>query len=452
MDLQVLLKQPEGKSLEFKRDLSSPDGVLKTIVAFANGSGGVLLIGVLDASRRVAGVKEPQATEERLASLISDHITPRLVPEIEVISWRRTHVLAIQVHPSQSRPHYLKREGLEGGAYVRVGSTNRRADRELVEDMRRYTRGESFDETLIPELNSEAIDFRVASELFAPVRKLRPSDLETLRLLGTHQGRKAPTIGGLLLFGRSPEREIRFPDAWIQAGRFAGRDKSRILDSVEIRSLPALAVEEAIAFVQKHSFRKAEIGPVRRTDRWSLPPIAVREAVINAVTHADYSQRGAPIRLAIFDDRLEMENPGLLPMGLVVEDLYRGVSKLRNRVIGRVFNALGFVEQWGSGVGRMTAACIAAGLPPPHFEEVGLRFRVTLGRKRIGRPSIDKIEHAILAAIGQGQGLSTSDIARVIKLTPRATRNRLARLVQHGLLREIGSGPQDPYRRYVRAE
>ena len=99
----------------------------------------------------------------------------------------------------------------------------------------------------------------------------------------------------------------------------------------------------------------------------------------------------------------------------------------------------------------MTAACIAAGLAPPHFEEVGLRFRVTLGRKRIDRPNIDRIEEGILAAIGEGTGLSTSDVARAIKLTPRATRTRLARLVQHGLLREIGSGPQDPHRRYVRA-
>jgi Putative ATP-dependent DNA helicase recG C-terminal len=97
--------------------------------------------------------------------------------------------------------------------------------------------------------------------------------------------------------------------------------------------------EEAIAFVQKQSWQGATIGAVRRSDRWSLPPEAVREALINAVVHTDDSQRGAPIRLSIFDDRLEIENPGLQPFGLTVKDLPRGMSKRRNRVIGHVFQA-----------------------------------------------------------------------------------------------------------------
>jgi predicted HTH transcriptional regulator len=92
-----------------------------------------------------------------------------------------------------------------------------------------------------------------------------------------------------------------------------------------------------------------------------------------------------PIRIAIFDDRCEVENAGLLPFGLTVEDLPRGVSKLRNRVIGRGFHALGLVEQWGSGIQRMTSACREMGLAPPRFEEIATRFRVTLSTQRIGR-------------------------------------------------------------------
>jgi len=191
--LLELLKQPEGKTLEFKRDLSLPDGVLRSIIAFANTAGGTLLIGVEDKSRHVRGVKEPLAMEERLANLISDNIAPRLVPELEILPWRRTHVLALQVFPSSARPHYLRASGLENGAYVRVGSTNRRADAEMIAELRRFARGESFDEQPLPELDSEALDFRVASELFAPVRRLKPHDLETLKLITRHQGRKVPT-------------------------------------------------------------------------------------------------------------------------------------------------------------------------------------------------------------------------------------------------------------------
>jgi ATP-dependent DNA helicase RecG len=103
VDLHELLKRPEGKTLEFKRDLSSPDGALRTLVAFADTSGGTLLIGVEDGTRHVRGVREPLDLEERLASLISDSIVPRLVPELEIIPWRRTHVVAVQMHPSAAR-------------------------------------------------------------------------------------------------------------------------------------------------------------------------------------------------------------------------------------------------------------------------------------------------------------------------------------------------------------
>lgn len=444
--LLELLKQPEGKTLEFKRDLSSPDGVLRSIIAFANTAGGTLLIGVEDKSRHVRGIKDPLAMEERLANLVGDNIVPRLVPELEILPWRRTHVLGLQVFPSPARPHYLKSTGLENGAYVRVGSTNRRADSEMIAELRRFAQGESFDEQPLPELDSEALDFRVASELFAPVRRLKLHDLETLKLITRHQGRKVPTVGGLLLFGK--ERDRYFPDAWIQAGRFQGKDRSHIVDSIEIRAHLPLAVEQAIAFVRKHDTRGAEIGPVRRTERWGLPPIAVREAVINAVVHADYAQRGAPIRIAIFDDRLEVENPGLLPFGLTIEDLRHGISKLRNRVLGRVFYLLGLIEQWGSGIERMTTACLDAGLDAPRLEEIGTHFRVTLYSARRYKPRVNEVEKAILDALGGGQGLSTQEIAGKIKRSTRGTRTRLLALVARGLVAEVGTSPQDPTRRY----
>ena len=446
MDLIDLLKRPEGKTLEFKRDLSSPEGVLRSLVAFANTSGGTVLVGVEDWTRHVRGVDEPLDLEERLANLISDSIAPRLVPELEIIPWRRSHVVAVQVHASPVRPHYLRREGLDAGVYVRVGSTNRRADRELIEELRRFARGEAYDEQPMPDLDSEAIDFRAASELFAPVRRLRRTDLQTLRLVTSHQGRRVPTVGGLLLLGK--QRDEYFPDAWIQVGRFQGIDRSRILDRAEIRTHLVSAVEEALAFVEKHVLHGAEITRLRRTEHWNVPPVAIREAVVNAVVHADYAQKGAPIRLAIFDDRVEIENPGLLPFGLTLDDLPRGISKLRNRVIGRTFHALGLVEQWGSGIQRMAAACRDAGLAPPVLEEIGTRFRVTLRLGRVGAPTLDETENAILRALRDGQGHLTSEIAHAIRLTPRATRTRLLRLVGRGFVREVGTSPQDPKRRY----
>lgn len=448
-DLTDLLRRPEGKTLEFKRDLSSPSGVLKTIVAFANTAGGTLLVGVDDQTMSVRGVKDPLDAEERLANLVSDRITPRLVPDVEIFQWRSSHVLAVEVHPSPLRPHHLTREGAERGVYVRVGSTNRRADSQMITELGRYAQGTVYDEQPMPGLDPEAIDFAAASESFAPVRQLRPTDFETLRLVTAHQGRKVPTVGGVLLFG--VDRSSHFPDAWIQVGRFAGSDRSRIVDRVDIRTPLPQAVEEAVAFVDRHTLHGADIGALRRRERPSVPPIAVREAVVNAVAHADYAQLGAPIRVAIFDDRLEVESPGLLPFGLTIEDLPRGVSKLRNRVIGRVFHELGLIEQWGSGIQRMFAACQEVGLPAPVFEEIGMRFRVTLSTVPAGEPVLDDTDRMILDALAGGAGRSTSDLAELIGLSTRATRTRLVGLIERGLIVEVGTSPQDPKRRYYAA-
>ena len=168
--------------------------------------------------------------------------------------------------------------------------------------------------------------------------------------------------------------------------------------------------------------------------------------------HADYAQRGAPIRIALFDDRLEIENPGLLPFGLTIDDLARGVSKLRNRVMGRVFRELGFVEQWGSGAQRMMAACRESGLPPPRWEEIGTRLRVTLRLKTDDAPvGDDPKDSAILDTLSDGDGKSTREIADAVGVSTRTVRKRLVRLVEIGRVREIGSGPNDPKRRYFKA-
>jgi ATP-dependent DNA helicase RecG len=409
-----------------REGLSSPDGLLRTVVAFANTAGGTVLVGVEDGTRHVRGVTEPLALEERIASLITDSIAPRLLPDLEVLSYRKTHVVAVQVYPSGVRPHYLVKAGSEAGTYVRVGSTNRRADAALIAEMRRFARGEVFDQQPMPEISSEAVSFRAASESFAAVRRLTKRDLQTLQLLTEYQGRRVPTAGGILLFG--DDRLQCFPDAWIQAGRFDGTDRSTIADHGEFKGSLLTGIEQAMAFIEKHSTRGMRIGRLRRNERWSLPPVAVREALVNAVAHTDYAQPGAPIRVALFDDRLEVENPGLLPFGLTVADLPMGVSKLRNRVIGRVLHELGLAEQWGSGIQRMVSACRDAGLATPVFEEIGVRFRVTLFITQVQEPTLDKLDAAIVGLIRTADGLATHEIAQKIGLTPRARDSPLSLL------------------------
>lgn len=131
--------------------------------------------------------------------------------------------------------------------------------------MQRFASGIAFDERPMPAIDSEAIDFRAASELFAPFRKLSKRGLATLHLTTTHQGHEVPTAGGVLLFGR--DRPTHSPDAWIQAARFRGIDTATIVDHVDLKGPLVCAIDLAVTFVEKHSLRGAAIGRLRRQDR-----------------------------------------------------------------------------------------------------------------------------------------------------------------------------------------
>jgi predicted HTH transcriptional regulator len=451
MDVEDLLRQSEGKTLEFKRDLSSPSGAIKSIVAFANTSGGTIVIGIDDRSRNVVGVPSPLDEEERLANLINDRIQPQILPDIEVVPWRNSNVLIARIPASPLRPHWVKSLGVDAGVFIRVGSTSRRADPEMIAELRRYVSNQSFDEEPLPELNSEAIDFRAASESFTGVRKLRKSDLSTLRLVTDYHGKKVPTVGGILLFG--VDRLSRFSDAWIRVGLFAGSDRTKILDDKEIRSTLPQATEEALLQIERMTASSIEIEGARSVARPAFPPAATREAIVNAVVHADYSQRGRPITVSLFSNRIEIENPGLLQFGLTVEDIRGGASKLRNRVIGRVFKELRLIEQWGSGIQRMTSACQDSGLAPPILEERGTSFRVTITAERVATRRLDEMDASIVEVLRRSpEGMSTSEIASAVGRSDRATRTRLLKLAGSGILVRFGSGLHDPKARWLVAQ
>ena len=436
-----LITQEECKTLEFKQDASSPKPILKSLVAFANTAGGRLIIGV-DDEKRPVGVENPLDEEERLCSLIADSISPRLVPNIEMVTVNGKTVLIIEVFLSGSRPHWLNAEGPENGVYVRLGSTNRQADRELIAELRRSVDGIAFDEMPMSDLSVDDLDLDAAQQMFGDARTLNEQSLLTLKLLTRDQGRLVPTKGAVLLFGK--QRTFHFPDAWIQCGRFFGTRKMDIFDHIEIdESLPK-AVDEVMLFLKKHAFRGADLSEVRRKDVWSIPLGILREVIMNAMVHADYSQRGAPIRIVFLDDRIEVESPGILLSGLTIEDMKQGTSRIRNYVIARVFRELRLIEQWGTGVRRIFEEAKELALPEPKIEEIGMRLRFTvyLAKSHVIAPT-DKGENpgaqsgaqseAILAALSDG-ALSASELVGVLGLESKtgAFKRAIKELMEQG--------------------
>ena len=361
--IENLITQQEGKTIEFKRNLSSPKSLLKSIVAFANTAGGHLIIGISD-DRQIVGIEQPLDEEERLCNLIADSILMTLEGKT---------LLVIEVFVSNTGPHWINSEGMAQGVYVRLGSTNRQADQELITELRRRTEGVNFDEMPLPELSTNDIDITKAQELFTDIKSLNEKNLLTLKLLTPYQGKLVPTKGAILLFGK--HRNMQFPDAWIQCGRFIGKDKSHIFDHIDIYEYLPLAVDSIMIFLKKHAFRSADFSNTQRKDVWNIPLSMLREAIINALVHTDYSQRGAPIRISFFDDRIEIENPGILLPGLTIEDMRQGISKIRNHVIARIFRELNLIEQWGSGVSRIYSEAKEQNLPDPEIMEIGMRIR-----------------------------------------------------------------------------
>lgn len=447
MIIENILKSHEGKTLEFKENLNSKEKFLATVIAFANTAGGKVVLGINDKTHHIIGIEDPHLFEERISSLISDSIEPLIVPNIEIIPWRDTHVVSVEVYPSSSRPHYLKGKGIGVSTYVRVGSTNRVADRELIETLKRSVRSKTFDEELCYKASREDINTTFVSKLFESHHTLKDSDLYTLDILSKENSRSIPTNGGMIMFAK--DRERYFPDAWIQAGRFQGVDKAYIIDNYEIRDPFPLSIDQAVNFVRKHINVGYTIQGIKHEEAWSVPKIAIREAIINAILHTDYSFSGAPIRISIFDDRIEIENPGLLPVGITIDDIKAGVSKIRNRVIARIFRELHLIEKWGSGIQRILRSCKDAGLPVPSFKEIANRFRVTFYIQKIAEIKLEKVEMEILALLKKHDSLSTHSLANSLSLSQKTIRSHLIKLLEKGKVIELAKSVNDPQKKYI---
>ena len=194
-----------------------------------------------------------------------------------------------------------------------------------------------------------------------------------LRLIRTVQGKDYPTYGFLILLGY-------FEHISTQCARFKGVDMQVFLDRKAYSGDLFTQLEQAELFIQNHLSLRTEIHGLQRTDTLEIPLVAIREALINAYVHRDYSNFGRNIKIGIYDDVLNIVSAGGFPNTLMAQDLAEGRSEIRNRVLARVFKALGYIEQWGSGIQRIRQVCLAAGLAAPTIIETGDFIDVTLFR------------------------------------------------------------------------
>lgn len=365
----------QGQTVERKESLGERREIVETCAAFASARGGRIYIGVRD-NGTIAGVQIGKGTLEGLANDIAQNTVPKLVPAITTVQEAGQTVIVVEVAENPTKP-----VSAYGRAYRRSGRTNQVLALDEAAEMYLQGRGRTWDYTVVPEAGLNDLDLGRVKRFVEHARAARRLEVKpdtpaerVLRQLKLVRDSK-PSVAGVLLFGRSPTQFL--PQATVRCARFKGETEVTFLDMQVVGGTVIEQVEAVMEFARRNLAMAAKIeGALERKETWEYPLEALREAVINAVCHRDYAS-AASVQLRIFDDRLEVWNPGGLPPELSVRDLRVSHASIpRNKLIADAFFLIGYVEQFGTGTQRMIDLLQQAGLPEPEFESREHFFRV----------------------------------------------------------------------------
>ena len=340
MNINQLITQPESNILDFKQELTNPENIAVTMIAFSNSKGGKIVVGYNSDKKKMIGVEgDIQRQEEWVMNIATTNCSPLISPKFEEVDYKGKRLLLITIPSGSQKPYYLMSKGLSDGIYIRVGSTNRKADKGRIQQLIREAQNISYDETPLSQASKDDIDIQKvkryleirANKFNTPIDKITDTLLKNIGVLVEHNGTLVPTVGSLLLFGRQPQRY--FMSSWVRCARFKGKDKAVFIDRVDLEDTLSSMIDGAVKFVEKNIRMGAYIpeGQIQRVEMFEYPTTVVREAITNAIVHREYSSDSA-VMIAIYDDRIEIDNPGDLP-GELTLDNFMGRSLPRNRMI-----------------------------------------------------------------------------------------------------------------------
>lgn len=410
-DISEILRKHEGRQLEFKEKMPSRSDLAKTIVAFANDAGGDLYIGINN-QHVVSGLSEAElvSQEEQISNLIYDRCFPHILPEISFVTLEGKNVLRIHIYRGSVPPYYVKEKGIEKGTYIRVGSNNRLADSTIIRELERVRNNISYDAEAVYDIPLCDLNYTSFSKLYLE-KKGEPLDKQVLlklELIKEIRGELYPT-NALVLLSDDPERSSHFPYARIDFARFKGNDMQLFIDQKSSSGNLVQQIDEALDFVQRHTNLHGRTEEVFTIRRWEFPMEAIRELLRNAVIHRQYAFENADIKLAIFDDMIEISSPGLLPPNIVYENLLSQQSSPRNRIVARVFKHLGIIDQWGRGLKLIAEELQQYPEIALLYREAGLFFQVLLAKQNMIEAA--QRDHYILVEIPQAPTSSYTELS-----------------------------------------
>ena len=443
----------ESDQIDFKEQWSGE--AVENLASFANARGGTVYVGVAD-DGRLLGADVSDAQQQRIAGQVRSLL--QIAADVRVERHHGVDILAVRVPPS-AQPVLLR-----GSYWVRSGTTSSKAPTERWTGLVLGQMGKSWDAQpggTMDDIDPEAVR-RFVREAKATANPRLPPDvpddapadvvLTTLRLVG--EGGRV-TNAAVLLFGRDPQRTL--PSARVRVARFRSNDE--IIDHAPAGGTIFEQVDSAARAVDEHNPSRmvvtggahAGAGPAggsvaRREESRQYPPLAIREAIVNAVVHRDYLAPG-DVQVRILDDRIEVWSPGGLPSGLTAADLLKRPhpSIPRNGLIAGAAYMARLSEGWGTGTTRMRDRCREAGLPDPVFAEAPGGFSVTIAADALTPEAIEALglndrQRAGIARLKERQRITSAEY-QALTGAPRTTAIRdFAALVEAGIVERRGSG------------
>jgi len=411
------MKYAESQTVELKASISQLSRAMESLCAFANTDVGTVFFGINDDGKPV-GIDISDSTYRKVQEALFNSFDPKIYPNIYEVEIDGKQLLLVELKNAPDRPYFVK-----GKAYKRVGTSNTILSKVEIERML-YERGNPefhYDrspvESDMADLNRERIKWfyrRAHAERNLPLDDT-PETIDKLNILTDGK----PNVAGVLSFGKNIPRF--FPTSFTKCAVFEGLDKTgRMLDHLDIKIDVFSQIDQAENFVLRNIRKEAEVNNKtgRRESRYEVPYRAIREAIANAVAHRDY-RISATIDIAIFDDRIEIWSPGVLPQGMTLEQLQQPhKSVLRNGTIAELLYLGRYIERWGSGIRNMKEWMILNGLPEPDYEIINSSFITTLYRQSLtpGRHQVGTKSGPSWDQVGTKLALSWHQVRNVLTL------------------------------------
>jgi ATP-dependent DNA helicase RecG len=447
MDLKKIISQGESETVEFKKSLSESKEIVETISAFANTIGGEVFIGISN-SGKVLGVEIGKDTIERLVNQITQNTDPKIQPHITTDKGNNKQIIIVKV--KESSDHLVL---AFGRPYKRVGKSTLKVSKDEYERLilEKHRDKLYFDSQICKEATLDDIDKEKIKWFLRKAKVERSLDIdssasstEALKRLNLLIDNK-PTNTAILMFGKNPQRF--FIQSEVRCARFKGiKAVKPFIDMKVINGSIYEQIDQAEKFILFNIKKSAwiEAGKIERQEKWEYPPDAIREAIINAIAHRDYNSP-ANMHISIFDDRIEIWNPGKLPSPLTLDDLKREHKSIpTNPSLANLLFLIKYIERWGTGTNDIIKWCREEDLPEPIFKEVTGGFAVVLRKFQIPENleslELNERQKKAIEYLKIHKNITRKIYMEINNISPRQANKDLNDLFEKKLIRKQGRG------------